>query len=232
MHSPKNYCTFAENLYDERKETDNHLHRAGGREPATLGDLGRTRIMTIQVTYRRTSRLSMRIVKNGDVHVSAPVGMPKKEVERFVEEHREWIAEARRKNYDNQQRRAAFYRQLPLQTRAQADDTLYRLKVLIEPMVERHSKEMGVTPSLVYYKAMISRWGVCNVRNRSICFSAYLLLLPEWCVEHVVVHELCHLLEPSHNARFHALMDRYFPRWKEARRETRQLCRMEEDDDE
>ena len=36
--------------------------------------------------------------------------------------------------------------------------------------------------------------------------------------EHVVVHELCHLLEPSHNARFHALMDKYFPRWREARR--------------
>ena len=37
----------------------------------------------------------MRIVKNGDVHVSAPIGMPKKEVERFIEEHREWIAEAK-----------------------------------------------------------------------------------------------------------------------------------------
>ena len=34
--------------------------------------------MAIQVTYRRTRRLSMRIVKNGDVHVSAPIGMPKK----------------------------------------------------------------------------------------------------------------------------------------------------------
>ena len=53
--------------------------------------------MAIQVTYRRTRRLSMRIVKNGDVHVSAPIGMPKKEVERFIEEHREWIAEARKK---------------------------------------------------------------------------------------------------------------------------------------
>ena len=31
----------------------------------------------------------MRIVKNGDVHVSAPIGMPKQEVERFIEEHRE-----------------------------------------------------------------------------------------------------------------------------------------------
>jgi len=60
---------------------------------------------------------------------------------------------------------------------------------------------------------------------------AYVLLLPEWCVEHVVVHELCHLLEPSHNARFHALMDKFFPRWKEARKETRQICKMEEDED-
>jgi predicted metal-dependent hydrolase len=162
--------------------------------------------------------MSIRIVKNGDVHVSVPIGMPKKVVEQFIEEHRDWISEARKKTYENQQRRAAFYSQLPLQTQAQADDALQRLKNLIEPMVERHSKEIGVKPSAVHYKAMISRWGVCNVKDKSICFSAYLLLLPEWCVEHAVVHELCHLLEPSHNARFHALMDKYFPRWREARR--------------
>ena len=34
----------------------------------------------------------MRIVKNGDVHVSAPIAMPKKEVERFIEEHRDWMS--------------------------------------------------------------------------------------------------------------------------------------------
>jgi len=188
-------------------------------------------MMAIQVTYRKTRRLSMRIVKNGDVHVSAPIGMPKAEVERFIEEHREWIAEARKNTSERQKRRAAFFNQLPLQTRAQADDALRKLKSLIEPMVERHAQEMGVKPSVVYYKPTISRWGQCNVKDRSIYFSAYLLLLPEWCVEHVVVHELCHLLEPSHNARFHVLMDRYFPRWREARKETRQICRMEEEDD-
>lgn len=182
--------------------------------------------MAIQVTYRRTGRLSMRIVKNGDVHVSVPIGMPRKEVERFVDEHRVWIAEARKKTTENQKRRADFYSQLPLKTREQTDDALRRLKAQIEPMVDLHSQKMGVKPTAVRYRAMISRWGVCNVRSKSICFSAYLLLLPEWCVEHVVVHELCHLLEPTHNARFHALMDHYFPRWKEARRTTRQICKM------
>jgi predicted metal-dependent hydrolase len=173
----------------------------------------------------------MRIVKNGDVHVSAPIGMPREKVMAFIEEHREWINQARKKTHERQKQRAKFFNKLPLTTRAQADEALKRLKALVEPMVERHAKEMGVQPSRVYYKATISRWGQCNVRDRSIYISAYVLLLPEWCVEHVVVRELCHLLEPSHNARFHALMDKYFPRWREARKETHRICRMEEDEE-
>ena len=120
----------------------------------------------------------MRIVKNGDVHVSAPIGMPKAEVMKFIEEHREWITEARKKTQERQETRTAFFQQLPLQTLTQADEALLRLKALIEPMVERHAQAMHVTPSRIYYKAMISRWGVCNVNDRSICFSAYLLLCP------------------------------------------------------
>ena len=149
--------------------------------------------MAIIITYRRTSRLSMRIAKNFDVHVSAPIGLPREQVDRFIDANREWIAKARQNTYERQKQRADFYNQLPLRTQAQCE----------EPT--------------------ISRWGQCDVKERAICFSAYLLLLPEWCVEHVVVHELCHLLEPSHNARFHALMDRYFPRWREARAETRRI---------
>lgn len=183
-------------------------------------------ILAIQITYRRTIRLSMRIVKNGDVHVSAPIGLSRDRVIAFIEEHRDWISEARKKTAERQQRRNAFYDKLPLSTRAQADEALRRLKALVEPMVERHAKEMGVRPSAICYKPTISRWGLCNLRDRSICISVYVLLLPEWCAEHVVVHEMCHLLEPSHNARFHALMDRYFPRWREARRETRRVSSL------
>ena len=185
--------------------------------------------MEIKVTYRRTSRLSMRIVKNGDVHVSAPIGMPREKVMAFIEEHKDWINEARKKTFERQKQRAEFFNKLPLATRAQADEALKRLKALVEPMIEKPAKEMGVKPSIVYYKPTISRWGQCNVKDHSICISAYVLLLPEWCVEHVVVHELCHLLEPSHNARFHALMDKYYPRWREARKETHRICRLEED---
>ena len=167
----------------------------------------------------------MRIAKNGDVHVSVPYGMSKEVVNDFIEKHRDWIAVARQKTLERQQQRASFYSQLPLSTPAQADEALLRLHALIDPMIEHHARVIGIRPSTFYFKPMISRWGMCNVKDRSICFSAYLLLLPDWCVEHVVVHELCHLLEPSHNARFHQLMDRYFPRWREARGETHRICR-------
>ena len=185
--------------------------------------------MTIQITFRKTSRLSMRIVKNGDVHVSAPIGLPRREIDLFIEQHLDWIDKARKKTYEKQKRRADFYNQLPLETPAQYEEALQKLRMLVEPMVDFYTKIMGVNPSRIYYKQVISRWGQCNVKDRSICISAYVLLLPDWCVEHVVVHELCHLLEPSHNARFHALMDQYFPRWREARKETLRISRMKGD---
>lgn len=182
--------------------------------------------MAIQVTYRLTRRLSMRIVKSGDVHVSAPIGLSKKKVLQFIEGHRDWIAEARKKTQEKVQARNDFYDQLQLSTRKQTGEAKAKLKAIIEPMVELHSKKMGVSPAAITYKKLISRWGQCNVKYRTICFSVYLLLLPDWCQEHVVVHELCHLLEPSHNAHFHSLMDRYYPRWREARKETRRVSQL------
>lgn len=65
------------------------------------------------------------------------------------------------------------------------------------------------------------------LRISKLAFSVYLLLLPDWCIEHVVVHELAHLLEANHSKRFYAIMDRFFPRWKEARKETKRISKME-----
>ena len=62
---------------------------------------------------------------------------------------------------------------------------------------------------------MKTRWGSCTVETGKIRLNARLARKPETCVEYVLVHELCHLLEPSHNARFHRLMDGFLPDWQE-----------------
>ena len=63
--------------------------------------------MAIKVTYRRTSRLSMRIAKNGDVLVSAPIGLSQETVTDFIEKNREWIQKARIRTQEQQEKRHA-----------------------------------------------------------------------------------------------------------------------------
>ena len=62
-----------------------------------------------------------------------------------------------------------------------------------------------------------SKWGRCNVLTRELLFNVSLVHRPLACLEYVVVHELAHLYEPSHNERFHSFLDRYMADWKERR---------------
>ena len=63
---------------------------------------------------------------------------------------------------------------------------------------------------------MTSRWGSCNVSTARITLSTHLVHHDPRCLTYVIIHELCHLYEPSHNERFHALMDGFCPDWRES----------------
>ena len=60
------------------------------------------------------------------------------------------------------------------------------------------------------------RWGSCTPADGSIRLSTRLRTMPEYVVDYVLVHELVHLLEPSHDERFWSLVARY-PRAERAR---------------
>ncbi|MGY1641267.1 M48 family metallopeptidase [Geodermatophilus sp. SYSU D00703] len=60
------------------------------------------------------------------------------------------------------------------------------------------------------------RWGSCTPADGTIRLSSRLQAMPEYVVDYVLVHELAHLIEPSHDARFWALVARY-PRAERAR---------------
>lgn len=173
--------------------------------------------VSVRVTYRRTSRLSVRIGKQGNVSVSAPYGMPRVEVERFLHAHTDWIRSALHRQAGQMMRRQRFFAQLPLSTPTERRTAVLRLQSKVAPLMERYAAEMDVVYRGVDFKPYISCWGKCNVQTRVLTFSLYLLLVPEDCLESVVVHELAHLIEANHSARFYAVMDRHYPRWREAR---------------
>ena len=186
--------------------------------------------MKLYITYRKTSSLSIRIDKKYDVRVSAPIGYPKEEIMKFVESKKDWINEARQHRYEQEKKRYEFFNQLPLDTEVEFRAAVNRLFNIISPLVKKYSELMGLETPFYKCGTTISKWGSCDARNGVVQFSIYLLLLPDWCIEHVVVHELAHLIEANHGPRFYAIMDKYFPRWREARAETRRLSRMESDE--
>ena len=61
-----------------------------------------------------------------------------------------------------------------------------------------------------------ARWGSCTVEDRSIRLSVRLREMPGWVIDYVLLHELAHLVEPSHGPRFWALLESY-PRTERAR---------------
>jgi predicted metal-dependent hydrolase len=87
------------------------------------------------------------------------------------------------------------------------------IKKAVPPLLERWQPLMGVTANRFFVQRMKTKWGSCNHRARTIRLNTELAKKPVECLEYIVVHELVHLLEPTHNARFVALMDRFIPQW-------------------
>ena len=85
-------------------------------------------------------------------------------------------------------------------------------------LISKWEKVMGVEVEKLFIRRMKTRWGSCNTRKRTIRLNTNLAERPLECLEYVVVHELAHLLEPSHNGRFKALMDKFLPGWPDYRR--------------
>jgi predicted metal-dependent hydrolase len=68
-------------------------------------------------------------------------------------------------------------------------------------------------------KYMTTRWGTCNTKKKKIWLNLQLAKKTPVCLEYVILHELLHLAERSHNARFVGLMDQYMPYWRDVKKE-------------
>lgn len=92
-------------------------------------------------------------------------------------------------------------------------DQLYASEVAaaLRDMVRAYEIAMGVTVARVSVRSMKTRWGSCTPKTATIRIARELAAYPIECLDMVVAHELVHLLESSHNQRFHALLDTYCP---------------------
>ncbi len=89
-----------------------------------------------------------------------------------------------------------------------------QIKALATQLISKWEPVLGVSVKHLFVQQMKTKWGSCNPRAGTIRLNTELAKKPKECLEYIVAHELVHLIEPTHNARFVALMDRFMPRWQ------------------
>lgn len=97
------------------------------------------------------------------------------------------------------------------------------VKQAVPPLIARWEPRMGVKVERFFVQRMKTKWGSCNAGAGTIRLNTELAKKPRQCLEYIVVHEMAHLLEPTHNEHFVALMDRFMPKWGYLREELNRL---------
>jgi predicted metal-dependent hydrolase len=80
--------------------------------------------------------------------------------------------------------------------------------------VKKWEKTIGVEINKIFYRKMKSCWGSCNYTNKTLRLNTELAKMPSECLEYVVIHEMIHIHEPSHNRHFYEMMNLFYPNWK------------------
>ena len=139
---------------------------------------------------RRT--ISIQIKPDGSILVRCPRAMRKAQIVAFVESKSQWIQKQLSRLPSNDLEKLC-------------DDEIERLrnqtKSLIEKRVSYYAPMIGVSYNRISVRIQHTRWGSCSSKG-NLNFNCLLALLPQDVVDYVVVHELCHLKQMNHSARF------------------------------
>lgn len=180
----------------------------------------------VEVTRKRVKNLNLRVRSDGTVTLSIPLRTPHAYAQAFLDRKAAWIAERVRRSAEQEALKtpdgeapgyiplwgAPVPREAALGEHIGIDD-LYRAEVtrVLPDVAARIEQIIGVHAARWRVRTMKTRWGSCTPKTGAIRINARLAAYPPECLEFVVAHELVHLLEPSHNARFHALLDEFCP---------------------
>lgn len=116
----------------------------------------------------------------------------------------------------------------PGSTLAKRDEVMQKwhralLHEAVPALIRKWETKLDVTVAGYFLQRMKTKWGGCNHRARNIRLNTELVKKPKDLLEYVIVHEMIHLIEPTHSERFVTLLGEHYPTWREARAELNEL---------
>ena len=163
-----------------------------------------------EIILKRSGRktLSVELKPDASLIVRAPLGVPEERIFSFLEEHRTWIESRRGKLLERIE---------AMPSDALSDEAIRKLAneaVRDIPIRVRHFAPLvGVTYGRITIRNQKTRWGSCSAK-KNLNFNCLLMLTPPEVRDYVVVHELCHIREMNHSARFWAQVERVLPDYR------------------
>ena len=97
------------------------------------------------------------------------------------------------------------------------------LHATVPRLIRKWEPRLGRKVAAYFLQRMKTKWGSCNPKARHIRLNTELVKKPKDLLEYVVVHEMLHLVAPTHSARFVSLLNEHYPAWREARAELNDL---------
>ena len=160
---------------------------------------------TLIRSRRRT--MALEITRDGRVLVRAPQRTPQAVIDRFVDNHADWIT----KHLQTQRERAINH---PPLTEAEITALCQKARDILPERVAHYAALMDVRPTGIKITSARTRFGSCSAKN-SLCFSLYLMSYPDRAIDYVVVHELAHIRQKNHSPAFYAEVAKVMPDYKD-----------------
>ncbi len=176
------------------------------------------------VKNRRARNLSIRINRKGELRVTVPGYVSIRRAEDFLWSRKNWIlAKLAQINIDASQFKEPEAgdkvtlrgKKIPiclLEKEKSAEEALWRIllleaKAYLPNRVEALAEAHGLNYSGLKIRRMKTRWGSCTAKN-SINLNSWLMMLPAYLSDYVILHELVHTLHRDHSHRFWEALDR------------------------
>ena len=150
--------------------------------------------------------IAIQIKGDGQVIVRAPLRMPQRAIQRFVDSKAGWIEKHLVAIHERQSNLE------PVFTVEQLNHLVNAAMKDIPLRVAKYAPLVGVTYGKITIRTQKSRWGSCSAKG-NLNFNCLLMLCPEDVRDYVVVHELCHLKELNHSPRFWHEVENVLPRY-------------------
>lgn len=175
---------------------------------------GRTIKYTL-VASKRTRKIRVAVYPGGEIKVTAPASLPMTLLEQFLVKKAKWIVTKHN-----------HLKQFPVQikggNRAEYQANKAKALALATERLNYFNQHYGFTYNRISIKNHRSLWGSCSKRG-NLNFNYKIALLRPEAADYIIVHELCHLKEFNHSARFWALVAQSVPNYKQIRLELKKF---------